>query len=444
MSHAHIGGERGRAFLDLVGPTAPERVLLIGIDVAKSSWFAMGADLLGNVVLPGCKLMAFAIGLEHLKEKICEARERTNAQLVIVGIEATGHLHQALAAHLADVDGIEVRLLNPAAVAAVRSAQLNRRRKTDELDAAAICELLRRGEGSPTHLDGPAASTLRVLWNGRKDLVDTRADLHHRVYALVDCLWPGMTARDTKAGLRPLFCRLFEIKATRVIVELLAEGWTPQRFAATTSDELRTVFAARNCRLVRPTAARIIARAEQAIPPHPAATVGKQDMLAVLLAAIGTLDMRIAEIEERMAELLASTQGAKLTQIRGVGVVAASGVVAFIGHTDRWQRWAQVWRAAGLDPARSQSGPRDNAYGISREGGLGTASHPRSHRQRAATTGPPTTSLPLRPRRGKPSGIAMTAEANKLGRLCFALMATGGDYDEQHVARRSATKENAA
>lgn len=338
-----------------------------------------------------------------------------------------------------------MRLVNPAAVAAVRNAGLNRRRKTDDLDAAAICELLRRGEGSPSHLDGSAASTLRVLWNGRKDLVDARSALRHRVYALTDCLWPGLTAGDTKAGLRPLFCRLFEIKAARVVVDLLAEGWTPQRFAATGVDQLRAVFAARGCRLVRPTAARTIARATQAIPPHPAATVGKQALLAALLEVIDALGAQIQQTEARMAALLADTQGAKLTQIRGVGVVAASGVVAFIGHTGRWDRWAQVWRAAGLDPARSQSGPRDNAYGISREGAAWarraildlTASvirqpGPRQDRYLAARHA------------GKPSGIALTAEANKLGRLCFALMATGEDYDAAHVHRWPTTNEHAA
>lgn len=84
-----------------------------------------------------------------------------------------------------------------------------------------------------------------MLWNGRKDLVDTRSDLQHRAHALVDCLWPGLTARDTKAGVRPLFCRLFEIKAARVVVNLLAEGWTPGRFAASGVDSLRMEFAAR-------------------------------------------------------------------------------------------------------------------------------------------------------------------------------------------------------
>jgi Transposase len=70
-----------------------------------------------------------------------------------------------------DRDGLVVRLLNPAQVAAVRKQQGNRRRKTDWLDAAAICELLARGEGAPPYLDASPAATLRPLWSGRKDLV---------------------------------------------------------------------------------------------------------------------------------------------------------------------------------------------------------------------------------------------------------------------------------
>ncbi len=143
-----------------------------------------------------------------------------------------------------------------------------------------------------------------------------------------------------------------------------------------------------------------------------------------------------------MARLLADTQGAKLTQVRGIGVVAASGLVAFVGDTSRWSEWSRVWRAAGLDPARSQSGPRDNAYGISREGSAWgrraimdlTVSvlrqrGPRQDRYLAARAA------------GKPGGIAITAQGNRLGRMCFALMASGDDYDADHeTTRRRARK----
>jgi hypothetical protein len=47
-----------------------------------------------------------------------QARVRVDAQLVVVGVEAAGHYHQTLAAHLADRGDLLLRLLNPAAVAA--------------------------------------------------------------------------------------------------------------------------------------------------------------------------------------------------------------------------------------------------------------------------------------------------------------------------------------
>jgi hypothetical protein len=134
----------------------------------------------------------------------------------------------------------------------------------------------------------------------------------------------------------------FDTKAGRVVVGLLAEGWTPTSFAATSPDELRQLFAARGCRL--------------------------SGSLAALLGALAALDRQIADLEAAMVPLLARTQGAKLSQLRGVATVAAAGFVAFVGHTGRWREWSKVWRAAGLDPARSQSGARGLSFGISREG----------------------------------------------------------------------------
>src|SRR5215208_2501515 len=299
------------------------------------------------------------------------ASARVNAAMVVVGIEAAGHHHQTLTAHLADRDELVVRVLNPAQVAAVRKQQGNRRRKTDWLDAAAVCELLARGEGALVHLDGSAASALRPLWSGRNDLVDTRSRLRQQAGALVDCLWPGCSAKDTAAGITPVLCDLFATKAGRVLLELLAQGWTPARVAATSVAALRGLFAVRGCRLTRPLATRLIGRAQAALPAHPAATAGKAATLAALLGTIDTLDREIACLEAAMAPLLARTQGAKLTQLRGVGVVAAAGFVAFVGSTDRWAEWSKVWRAAGLDPARSPSGPSDARLGISREGSAG-------------------------------------------------------------------------
>jgi transposase len=437
MHGGHIGGQRAGAFLELVDGVDPRRVLLVGVDVAKATWFVVASNLLGEVMVDGVRLVADRAGLAELERLIAATSGQLDAAVVVVGVEAAGHHHQTLVGHLGDREGLVVRLLNPAQVAAVRKQQRNRRRKTDWLDAAAICELLARGEGSSPHLDASPAATLRPLWSGRKDLVDARGRLRQQAGALVDCLWPGFSAADRQAGVTPVVSDSFDTKAGRVVVGLLAEGWTPARVAATSVAELRALFAARGCRLSGPLAGRLIGRAASALPAHPAATAGKQATLAGLLGALAALDGQIARLEAEMAPLLAATQGAKLTQIRGVATVAAAGFVAFVGHTGRWSEWSKVWRAAGLDPARSQSGATDQSYGISREG---SAWGRRAILDPAAGVcrqpGRFHTSYQARLHARKHPKVALAAVGNQVGRTCFALMGSGADYDPDHQAKR--------
>ena len=434
----HIGGERAAAFRELVDDLDPRRVLLVGIDVAKASWVVLGCDLHGNVVIDGTKVAADRAGLGQLAGLLGQARARVGAQLVVVGVEAAGHYHQTLAAHLADRDDLLLRLINPAAVAAVRKTQLNRRRKTDWLDAAAICDLLVRGEGSRFLLGDDPATALRPLWSGRKDLVDARTRLRLQVLALVDCLWPGLTAHDTALGVRPVLRNLFTTKAGRILLGLLAQDWSPERIATHDTARLKALFARHGCQLKVTVAARILTRARESLRPHPAATAGKPVLLAALLATLETLDRQVAELEVEMAGLLPHTEGAKLTQIDGIGTVAASGFVAFVGSARRWGDWSKVWRGAGLDPARSQSGPTDVNFSISREGSawgrravldLASAACRKPGRWRDAYQ-----------RRinldRKPPLVALTATGNSVGRTCFALMLTGADYDPGHEATR--------
>ena len=98
----HIGGDRAAAFRELVGDLDPRRVLLVGVDVAKASWFVHGCDLHGSVVIDGTKVPADRAGLGQLSGLLDQARVRVDAQLVVFGVEAAGHYHQTLAAHLAD------------------------------------------------------------------------------------------------------------------------------------------------------------------------------------------------------------------------------------------------------------------------------------------------------------------------------------------------------
>jgi hypothetical protein len=75
MHGAHIGGVRAAGFRELVRATAPERVLLVGVDVAKATWFVVASTLLGEVVVDGVRLVADRAGLaeEDLIRKAYDA-----------------------------------------------------------------------------------------------------------------------------------------------------------------------------------------------------------------------------------------------------------------------------------------------------------------------------------------------------------------------------------
>jgi hypothetical protein len=48
MHGAHIGGQRGGEFRELVRGVDPQRVLLVGIDVAKATWFVVASTCRGR------------------------------------------------------------------------------------------------------------------------------------------------------------------------------------------------------------------------------------------------------------------------------------------------------------------------------------------------------------------------------------------------------------
>jgi hypothetical protein len=82
---AHIGGQRAGAFLELVRGVDPKRVLLVGIDAAKATWFVVASNLLGEVVVDGVRLVADRAGLAELERMLGVASTRVDAAMVVVG-----------------------------------------------------------------------------------------------------------------------------------------------------------------------------------------------------------------------------------------------------------------------------------------------------------------------------------------------------------------------
>lgn len=113
---------------------------------------------------------------------------------MVVGVEVASHYHQALAAHLSKKSDIVLRLVNPAAVAAIRKSQLNRRRKTG---LAGRCRNLRAvdlREGFTMPARRHACGRDAAVVERTQDLVNARVALRLQALALADCLWPSLSS----------------------------------------------------------------------------------------------------------------------------------------------------------------------------------------------------------------------------------------------------------
>ena len=145
------------------------------------------------------------------------------------------------------------------------------------------------------------------------------------------------------------------------------------------------------------------------------------------------LDARIRELDQEVEQIAKSDpMASRLMQLRGVGPVTATTLVATVGDGAQFKNGRQMATSIGLTPRQHSSGGKDRLLGITKHGDA----HLRSlliHGARAV----------IRVAAGKDDrlsrwvaslaqrrhpNIAAVALANKTARIAWAMMRTGEDY----------------
>lgn len=73
-----------------------ERVGIVPIDVSKKHACAMAADFYGNILTEPAEYAVSAAGLEALSRMIEQTRREHGLELMVVGLEQTGRLHEPI------------------------------------------------------------------------------------------------------------------------------------------------------------------------------------------------------------------------------------------------------------------------------------------------------------------------------------------------------------
>ena len=163
-----------------------------------------------------------------------------------------------------------------------------------------------------------------------------------------------------------------------------------------------------------------------------------RSLLNGLWSDLVLLDDRVLEMDREIERLANSNEVTRrLQQLRGVGPMVATALVATVGTAEQYPKGRQMAAALGLTPRQNSSGGKQRLLGISKRGDaymrtllihgarsvVSQAKH-REDRLSRWVTGIATRRHP---------NVAAVALANKTARMAWAMLRHGTDYDPDFV-----------
>jgi transposase len=151
-----------------------------------------------------------------------------------------------------------------------------------------------------------------------------------------------------------------------------------------------------------------------------------------------TLDHRAAELDHEINMIAQSDPVAKrLQQLRGVGPMVATALVATVGNAEQFANGRQMAASLGLTPKQHSSGGKDRLLGISKRGDAhlrsilihGARSVIRTAKEKDDRLSQWVTSLAER----RHPNVAAVALANKTARIAWAMLRHGTDYQPDRL-----------
>jgi transposase len=272
-------------------------------------------------------------------------------------MEPTSHYFENLARSLLKRSQ-PVKLINSFSVKQNREQQLMRREKTDQIDVAAIGDLLRRGEGTLYKPPTGIYLQLQQLDRVRLGKAKIAAMLKNQIIGHLDRIFPGLVLLDEAAKQRytPLFDTDFWLCQT--LQDLIRICPNPHQLVALSPQQLVQAFHAGQCRLGPATAARILAQARKTLLPDPELAAIRCELLQHDLILLETVQAHIGQIEQRLATLLSQTPYQFWIRLKGLSIVQVASLAAAIGDPASYTDAAQVFRRSGLVSGRNDSGSR--------------------------------------------------------------------------------------
>jgi transposase len=168
-------------------------------------------------------------------------------------------------------------------------------------------------------------------------------------------------------------------------------------------------------------------------------TVRFRRLLDGLWGDLRTLDERVGELDSEISAIAASEPTAvRLQQLRGVGPMIATALVAAIGDARQFANGRQLAASLGLTPRQHSSGGKDRLLGISKRGDAYLRTlmihGARSALRTAKFKDDRLSQWAVRLAERSHPNVAAIALANKTARMAWAMLRNGTDYKPDRAA----------
>jgi len=313
-------------------------MLICGIDIGKFRHEACIIDETGRQLAKTLSFTNTVDGVEKLLEYFNQNNQ--NNQIIVIGMEATGHYYLSLYCFLFD-QGYQVHAINPIQSDAIRNLFL-RKTKNDAKDSFLIAETIRIGRFSSTPLADEDILSMRQLCRHRMDLVDYIADQKRKIIGVMDRVFPEY---------QHIFSDMFGKTST----ELLHKAVTPEELLAIDTSELCELLRKNSRGRFGESKAEELRSAAKRSFGITIGTTAFSMQLRQLLEMIALLEKQLVELEEEITGYLRKMD-TYITTIPGIGDVLGAIILSEIGDVSRFKHPKNLVAFVGVDPSVKQSG----------------------------------------------------------------------------------------
>lgn len=329
--------------------------LIVGIDIAKEFHVARAQDIRGIEFGKSIKFNNSLSGYLEFESWINEIKVVEEKEQVIIGMEPTGHYWLNIARYLKAKD-YAVVTVNPMYVKKIKELDDNLQTKTDKKDAKIIAQLVKDARYSTPNLLEGEYEELRNAKNLRqvvvKDLNRTKNQIHNWLDRYFPEYKEAYASWESKSFIKIIKKYIFPSVIERIPPNQIYEMLPPKMRRGVGLGKIE----------------RLVTASKNSIGIKEGLSFAKLEINYLLEKYDGFLQ-QIEEIDNYVTDICSSLdETSKITQIKGIGIVTASGIVAELGDIRKYKSPKQMIKMAGLSLTENSSGKVKGTTSISRRG----------------------------------------------------------------------------